>query len=329
VSPGENPAGTPDLKGYIREQAGQLGFDLVGFARAERPDPEASRFGGWLEAGFHGSMKWIERNAARRMDPDAVLPGAKTIVSLATNYYTPHVHEARQGTGKISRYAWGDDYHERMERSLKELLKRIREVDPSVAGKVYVDTGPVLEKAWAQRAGLGWLGKHTAIISREYGSWIFLAEVILTADLAPDAPETDQCGDCTLCIEACPTGAIVEPYLLDARRCISYLTIEQKDDIGDEFSGNLDGWLYGCDVCQDVCPWNDRPVESRVEGFEPREGNVDREISGILEMDRAEFSSQFKKSPVKRTGYAGIRRNARALSGLTGDKHNNGNGNGQ
>lgn len=308
------PAGGTGLKELIRREAVRLGFDLVGFARADRTEPEGPRLSEWLSKRYNASMAWMERTEGKRRDPALVLPGVRTIVSLGVNYYTPHGHSNEPGTGKISRYAWGDDYHHPIAAGLDKLLEKVTSADPSVSGKVYSDTGPVLEKAWAQRAGLGWQGKHTNLISREFGSWLFLGEILLTADIEPDLPETDQCGQCTLCIEACPTQAIVEPYVLDAGRCISYLTIEHRGEIDLSLAEDFEGWLYGCDVCQDVCPWNARPVPSTWEDFLPRPGNVDRDLEGVLAMNASEFSETFRKSPVKRAGHAGLRRNARILT---------------
>ncbi len=241
------------------------------------------------------------------------MEGVRTIVSAGLNYQTPHRHPDAPGRGKISRYAWGDDYHDVLGGRLEALLAGIRREYPSVDGRIYVDTGPVMEKVWAQRAGLGWQGKHTNLISREHGSWLFLGEILLTAEVEPDAPETDHCGNCTLCIEACPTGAITEPYRLDARLCISYVTIEHRGPVPGDVMGRLDGWLYGCDVCQDVCPWNESAVDCGEPAFEPREGNVARNPVTVLEMTEDEFRSAFRKSPIRRARYEGLRRNALAL----------------
>ncbi len=303
------------LKEFIRKRAGELGIDMVGFARVTVPGEEAGRLARWMDDGRHGTMAWMERNQDRRADPTLVLPGVRTIVSAALNYATPHRHSGDPGTGKVSRYAWGDDYHDVLGGRLKALLAAVRERDPSVAGKYYVDTGPVMEKVWAQRAGLGWQGKHTNLISQELGSWIFLGELLLTADIEPDAPETDHCGQCTLCIEACPTGAITEPYLLDARLCISYLTIEQRDPIPADLAARLDGWVYGCDVCQDVCPWNERAVDCADGAFAPREGNVDRDLRALIDISEEDFRTAFRKSPIRRAGRAGMARTARTLLG--------------
>jgi epoxyqueuosine reductase len=302
-----------ELKEAIRVKSRELGIDLIGFAGAESLRPEAGRLRQWLDRGYHGTMGWIGRSEGKRGDPSFVLPGVKTIVSAGINYYTSSQHENRPGSGKISRYAWGDDYHDIVTGRLEELLAFIRGLDPAIRGKVYADTGPVMEKAWAQRAGLGWQGKHTNLISMEFGSWIFLGELLLTAELEPDTPETDHCGNCVLCIEACPTGAINGPYMLDATLCLSYLTIEHSGEFTPAVEGKLDGWLYGCDVCQDVCPWNSAARESVDKAFAPRPGNIQRELEDVLTMGGEEFSAVFKGSPIKRTKLTGLRRNAEAL----------------
>ncbi len=302
-----------DLKDYIRRHSRELGIDMVGFAAVEDRGPEGDRLAQWLSEGCHGTMAWMEKNRERRSDPGLLLDGVRTIVSVGLNYQTPHAHPDTPGTGKVSRYAWGDDYHEVLGRRLDALLAGIRDRFPEVQGKVYVDTGPVMEKAWAQRAGLGWQGKHTNLISREHGSWLFLGEILLTAEIEPDVPETDHCGNCTLCIEACPTGAITGPYLLDARLCISYVTIEHRGPIPDDVTGRLDGWLYGCDVCQDVCPWNERAADCGEPAFEPRKGNVARDLKEVLAMSAEEFRSAFRKSPIRRAKLEGLKRTALSL----------------
>lgn len=305
------------LKGFIRERAASLGFRLVGFAAVDGPAPGAGSLRRWLAEGRHGTMAWLERNAERRTDPTLVLPGAKTVVSVAMSYATPHRHSGAPGSGKISRYAWGDDYHDIVGRRLDALLSAVREFDPSVAGRAYVDTGPVMEKAWAERAGIGWIGKHTNLISREAGSWIFLGELLLTAEIEPDAPETDQCGACVLCIEACPTGAITGPRELDARLCISYATIEHRGPLPEDLRDRLDGWLYGCDVCQEVCPWNGAVAPTAEPGFAPRHGRAEIPLRDAAAMTDGEFRRAFRGSAVRRARPEGFRRNARALLGAS------------
>lgn len=227
------------------------------------------------------------------------------------NYYTPHAHEGRPGTGKISRYSWGDDYHDVVGDRLRDLLAWIREQSPDVEAKIAVDSSPVMDKAWATRAGLGWIGKHSNLITRELGSWVFLGEILLSLELDYDTDIVpDHCGTCTACLDACPTAAIVEPYVVDSTRCISYLTIELRDD---EIPLDTAGWVYGCDICQDVCPWNRFEHPSHEARFGPRPGLVEPELDALASMTQEDFSIQFRKSPIKRTKLAGIVRNARKL----------------
>ena len=295
----------------IKRKARELGFDKVGVARAAPLEEGSARLREWLFRGYHGTMGWMEKDVARRTAPARVLPGAASLVMVAMNYFVDVPHEDAEGKGKISRYAWGSDYHDILLRRLKRLLGFIVELEPEARGKVYVDTGPVMEKSWAVRSGIGWLGKHTNVITREFGSWVFLGEIILSVDLVPDDPAVDQCGTCTLCIEACPTGAIVEPYVLDATRCISYLTIEHRGQVAAELGKKFDGWIYGCDICQDVCPWDlkfARPTS--LGGFAPRQGNSSPDLAEIRAMSPEEFSVKFRESPVKRAHLAGLVRNA-------------------
>ncbi|MFI5252286.1 MAG: tRNA epoxyqueuosine(34) reductase QueG [Bacteroidota bacterium] len=303
-----------NLTDRIKEKAKSLGFQQVGIAKSEKLNEEAEHLQEWLERGYQGTMRWMEKSIEKRIDPSFVVPDAKSVVSVAMNYYSDVAHVQAEGFGKISRYAWGDDYHAILEERLKNLLEFIHEEIPGAKGKVYVDTGPVMDKVWAQRAGIGWIGKHTNVISREYGSWIFLGEIILDAELEYDTPATDHCGSCTLCIEACPTKAIVEPYVVDSNKCISYLTIEHEGSIAPDLSGKFEHWLYGCDICQDVCPWNHKDAtQTDIEEFNPREGNIAPELADIAAITQEEFSRRFTKSPIKRTKVSGLTRNAKIL----------------
>lgn len=299
------------LTEFVKLEARRIGFTKVGVAKAEFLAEDAVRLEQWLNRGFHASMKWMEGNAAKRTHPDAVLPGVESIISVALNYYTGASHADHPEAGKVSRYAWGDDYHGVLDRMLARLLAAIRERRPGAEGKWYVDTGPVMEKAWAERAGIGWRGKHTNVITQDMGSWIFLGEILLNLPMVYDSPALDHCGTCTLCIEACPTAAIAEPYVLDSNRCISYLTIEHRGEIASELGEKFDRWIYGCDICQDVCPWNERFSQaSRLEAFEPRDANLELTLESVSAMSDADFSAQFKGSPVKRTKRGGLARNA-------------------
>ena len=232
----------------------ELGFHKVGIVPAEALAAESRALSGWLTRGFHGGMGWMERDPEKRTDPGLILPGAKSVVALALNYYTPNQHKPDTHYGKISRYAWGDDYHDVVKEKLDRLLQSIRNEEPSANGKVCVDTAPIMDKAWAARAGLGWIGKSSNLITKEHGSWVFLGEIVLDIELDYDTDiETDHCGSCTACLDACPTNAITEPYVVDSRKCISYGTIELRDEsLPEEMAKNLNGWIYGCDICQDV-----------------------------------------------------------------------------
>lgn len=299
----------------IRERALFEGFHKVGIVRAGALTGERERLQQWLSRGLHGEMRWMERAPEQRTDPRLLFAGARSVVVVALNYYTPHAHRGETGTGKISRYAWGDDYHDAVGGRLKSLLAWIKEQWPEAEGKACVDTSPMMDKAWAERAGLGWIGKHTNLITRDYGSWVFIGELLLNLELAPDGERMeDHCGTCTLCIEACPTGAITEPYVVDSNKCISYATIELRaPEIPAEVAANMDGWLYGCDVCQDVCPWNRFEKETDEPRFEPRPGNVAPSLSEILELTPDAYAARFRRSPIKRAKLAGLQRNARAL----------------
>lgn len=299
----------------IREAALAAGFDAVGFARAEELSPEGGRLKDWLTRGFHGEMKWLEREPARRSDPRRLFPDARSVVAVALNYYNPSQHTDDPAMGKISRYAWGDDYHDVVKEKLRMLLARIQALSPGAQGMVCVDTSAVMDKAWAVRAGIGWLGKHSNVISMELGSWIFLGEIILDIDLEYDGRIVpDHCGSCTACIDACPTDAIVEPYVVDSRKCISYATIELRDDeLPSNISDNLNGWLYGCDICQDVCPWNRFQKPTAEPRFAPRESQASLDLEGITRMEHREYAERFRGSAIKRTKLVGLKRNASAL----------------
>ena len=299
-------------KQSIKERALAEGFHKIGIVRAEPLAAEAPRLREWLARGYHGEMSWMARDVEKRLDPRQLFPDARSIVVVALNYYTPHQHQDSASTGKVSRYAWGDDYHNVLKAKLESLLAWIREQEPAAAGKVCVDIQPTLDKAWAVRAGLGWLGKHTNVITQEYGSWVFIGELLLNLDLEPDLPELeDHCGTCTLCIDACPTHAITEPYVVDSNKCISYATIELRTPELPEM--DFGGWLYGCDICQDVCPWNRFQQTTDETGFEPRDGNVNAKLDQILGLAPETYAARFRGSAMKRAKLAGLQRNARAL----------------
>jgi epoxyqueuosine reductase len=303
------------LTAEVKRRARELGFQKVGVVRAEPLDAERARLEEWLALGSHASMQWMARDTARRTDPRELLDGARTVVAVALNYYTPHEHSQADDTGKISRYAWGDDYHDVLGEKLKVLLAFVKELAPGAAGRVCVDAQPTMDKAWGVRAGLGWIGKHTNLITRDYGSWVFLGELLLDLELEYDtAREEDHCGSCTLCLDACPTQAITAPYVLDSNLCISHATIELRDaELPLEVASRLDGWLYGCDVCQDVCPWNRFEQPTAETRFEPRPGNLSPDLAGIAALSHDAYCERFRRSPVKRAKLAGLQRNARAL----------------
>lgn len=305
----------------VRDKAGELGIDKIGVAPAAALDDEGERLSSWLAQGYHGNMQWMSRDPEKRIDPRILMPGAKSLIVAAFNYFTPHEHADREDAGKISRYAWGDDYHAVVKQKLTALRDWITTEVPGAEGKVCVDTSPVMDKAWAVRAGIGWLGKHSNVITQDLGSWVFLGEILLNIELDHETEIIpDHCGTCTACLDACPTNAIVEPYVVDSNKCISYATIELRDEnLPAEIVENLDGWLYGCDICQDVCPWNrfEKPTfESR---FEPRHGETSLSLDFIAAMEHPEYVERFRGSAIKRTKISGLKRNAMALTpGETG-----------
>ncbi|HRI03242.1 MAG TPA: tRNA epoxyqueuosine(34) reductase QueG [Pyrinomonadaceae bacterium] len=299
----------------IKLKASEIGFSKVGIVAAEPLVDEGANLSDWLGRGFHGEMAWMEREPEKRSDPRLIFPEARSIVVVALNYFTPHQHQADENLGKVSRYAWGDDYHDVVREKLTELLTWIRSEDPSADGKICVDTAPIMDKAWAVRAGLGWLGKHSNVITKEIGSWVFIGSLLLNIELDYDTETVeDHCGTCTACLDACPTQAIVKPYVVDSRKCISYATIELRDEtLPVEITENLDGWIYGCDICQDVCPWNrfEQPsVEAR---FEPRNGQTDLSVTEIADMTHDDYVVRFRGSAIKRAKLSGLKRNAKYL----------------
>jgi epoxyqueuosine reductase len=304
-----------ELTRRIKQRASAEGFDKVGIVPAVSLDEPRDRLLTWLNRGYHGTMNWMARDPEQRTDPKKLLPTARSVVVVAKNYYTPDEHRDEPATGKVSRYAWGDDYHDVVGDGLRRLLRWIRDEMPEVEGKVCVDIQPMLDKAWAERAGLGWIGKHTNLITPEYGSWVFIGELLLDLELEYDELIVeDHCGTCTLCIDACPTHAIAEPYVVDSNKCISYATIELRDpEIPAAVAENLEGWLYGCDICQDVCPWNRFAQVTNEPRFEPRAGNVNAALPEVLEMSHETYTDRFRGSAMKRAKLSGLQRNARTI----------------
>jgi len=303
-----------DLKATIRSAARTLGFERVGFAAARDLGPEAG-LEPWLASAHHGTMGWMARNPEVRRDPRRLRPSARTVVSLAANYYHPARHDGGPGTGRISRYAWGGDYHRLLRRRLAALLRSLRDAGVAIEAKLAVDSTPVAEKAWAHSAGVGWVGKHSNVITRDRGSWVFLTELIIDHELEPDPPATDHCGTCTRCIDACPTAAIVAPAVVDSRRCISYLTIELKDAIAPELRAPTGDWIFGCDICQDVCPWNKFSRPSADIRFGPRPGQATPPLAELARLGREEFDRRFQGTNLRRPGWRGFLRNVMVALG--------------
>ncbi len=297
----------------IKNEAKRLGFIFCGISKAEFLEEEAPRLEKWLENNMQGEMRYMENHFDKRLDPRLLVDDAKSVISLGLNYFTPNQQVDPAGP-KISKYAYGADYHQVIKEKLKELLEFINEQIGEVSGRAFVDSAPVLDKAWAKKAGLGWIGKNTNLISKRVGSFFFLAELIVDIDLEYDiAPTADHCGTCTNCIDACPTEAIVGPYIVDGSRCISYLTIELKNEIPEEFKGKMDNWMFGCDVCQDVCPWNKFSVLHQEPAFVPHPDLLNLKKQDWEDITEEVFKKVFKNSAVKRTKFTGLKRNINFL----------------
>jgi epoxyqueuosine reductase len=302
------------LKTCIHEEALRLGFFKVGIA-SSRPLPSIERFRSWLEHGFHGTMSYLERQAPKRENPDLVLTNARTILVLAMNYYAIRAATPDPMIGRISRCAWGDDYHHIVLGRLNQLLDFIKSRAPSANGLCYVDTGPILEKVWGAETSLGWIGKHTNLITRKKGSWFFIGAILLDLEIESDAKEKNYCGKCNRCIQACPTGAIVAPYILDSRLCISYLTIELRGPIPISLRSLIGNRIYGCDDCQEVCPWNRFATAKSEIGFEPRRENLSPDLNELIQITPRDFKERFSNSPVARATRNGFVRNVAVALG--------------
>ncbi len=305
----------PTFANRIKQKAAEIGFQKAGIVSAEPLKAEGDNLLKWLENGFHGEMAWLAREPEKRSDPRLLFPNAKSVVVVVLNYHTGHKHVEDPEKGKLSRYAWGDDYHDVVREKLHLLLAWVKSENPGADGKICVDTAPMMDKAWAVRAGLGWLGKHSNMITTDLGSWVFIGEIILNLELDYETETVDDhCGTCTACIDACPTGAIVEPYIVDSRKCISYATIELRDDtLPADVSENLEGWFYGCDICQDVCPWNRFEKPSGEKRFEPRNGETSIELDAVLSLTPETYAERFRRTAIKRAKLPGLKRNAAAL----------------
>lgn len=297
----------------VLDLAGELEFDLVGFSKAEKLDEEVVHLKKWLGKNYQASMKYMERNIDKREDVSNILRDAKSVISLGMNYYKDEEFPDEKESGKISRYAWGRDYHYVIWEKLDQFVAGLKKMDFEFEAKTYVDTGPVMDKAWAIRSGIGWLGKHTNVINREIGSWFFIANIINNYEFDYNEPIADYCGSCTACLEACPTNAIVDEYIVDSNKCISFLTIENKEEtIPDGFSGKFDDWIFGCDICQDVCPWNKKSSKpSSIKYFEPKYKTIN--IDEIFSMSNRSFKEIFSDSPISRAKLKGILRNGSFL----------------
>ncbi len=293
----------------IKDKARELGFDFCGIAKAGFLEDEAPRLDSWLSKNYHGEMAWMANHFDKRLDPTKLVPGAKSVISVMLNYYPSKRLPESKEDYKISKYAYGKDYHYVLKDKLKELFLFIQSEIGEVDGRIFVDSAPVMDKAWAQKSGLGWIGKHSNLLNREMGSFFFLGEIICDLELTPDGPIKDYCGTCTACIDACPTDAITEPYVVDGSKCISYYTIELKEAIPEEAKGKMENWIFGCDICQDVCPWNRFSKPNKVKDFD-----LHPELNEFTNKDWEEiteevFKEVFRKSPLKRTKIEGLKRN--------------------
>jgi epoxyqueuosine reductase len=292
----------------------ELGFNYVGISKATELTEEARQLEKWLNQGRHGAMSYMANHFDKRIDPRILVPGAKSVISLMLNYYSDQV-QTDVNAPKLSMYAYGEDYHLVIKRKLKQFVHRIQEEIGEVDGRVFVDSAPVLDKAWAKRGGLGWVGKNSNIINKESGSFFFIAELIVDLELEEDGLVKDYCGSCTRCIDACPTDAIIEPYIVDGSKCISYLTIELKTEIETSWKAKLDDWMFGCDICQSVCPWNRFSKQHSEPTFKPHEDLLSMKKEEWLELTEEVFQSLFKKSAVKRTGYKRLKQTIALVKG--------------
>ncbi|SIO06770.1 tRNA epoxyqueuosine(34) reductase QueG [Algoriphagus halophilus] len=298
----------------IKSIANRLGFDFCGIAKAGFLEEEAPRLEEWLSRNYQGEMGYLANHFDKRLDPTKLVEGAKTVVSLVYNYYPETSLPESPESIKLAKYAYGEDYHFVIKDKLKDFLEILRNEIGEIEGRAFVDSAPVMERQWAQKAGLGWIGKNSLLLNKKQGSFFFLAELIIDLEVTPDTPLTkDYCGTCTACIDACPTDAIVQPSVVDGSRCISYLTIELKDAIPNEFKGKMDNWAFGCDICQDVCPWNRFSKPHQESKFKPHPDLEGFTNQDWLELTDETFRKVFKKSAVKRTKFAGLKRNVEFL----------------
>ncbi|MCL2925735.1 MAG: tRNA epoxyqueuosine(34) reductase QueG [Trichodesmium sp. MAG_R04] len=296
----------------IKQKALEIGFHKVGIASANESGLEINRLQRWLNQGYQADLEWM--SSPKRQNLKAVMPEVQSVICVALNYYTPHQHSNSSEIGKISRYGWGRDYHKVMHKKLKFLANWLQEQDKNILTRYYADTGPIMEKPLAEQAGLGWIAKNGNLITREYGSWVFLGEVLTNLELTRDSPHTEHCGSCTRCLEACPTNAIVESFVIDANLCIAYHTIENRNpELPPHIKSNLKGWVAGCDICQDVCPWNQRfAQETNIDEFQPYPDNLAPQLTKLVEISEEDWNRQFRASALRRIKPEMLQRNARA-----------------
>jgi len=296
----------------IKKEAIRLGFKDCGISPAGRLDDDAIHLGDWLDKGFQGDMACMNNYFGKRTDPRELLPGAESVISVILNYF-PTGEAIDPGIPKISKYAWGRDYHKVMKKKMKSLMEFMSATMGPVKGTCFVDSAPVLDKAWAAKSGLGWIGKNSILISRKFGSFVFIGELIVDMNLAYDLPVEDHCGDCTRCIDACPTEAIVADKIVDSRKCISYQTVENKKEIEEEMKGKMGNWIFGCDICQDVCPWNQKHMPHQEPEFNPHPDLLTLTRKEWFEMDEERFNILFSGTPVMRAKYSGLKRNLKFI----------------
>lgn len=293
----------------IKAKAKELGFDFCGISKADFLEEQAPRLEDWLNRNYHGEMAWMANHFDKRLDPTKLVPGAKSVISVMLNYFPSKRLPEGWEDYKISKYAYGTDYHFVIKDKLKQLFAFIHKEIGAVEGRIFTDSAPVMDKVWAEKSGLGWIGKHSNLLNRQSGSFFFLGEIICDLELEPDGPVKDYCGTCTACLDACPTDAITEPYVVDGSKCISYYTIELKDAIPEEAKGKMENWIFGCDICQDVCPWNRFSKAHRIEEFELKDGLDEMSKKDWEEITEEVFKELFQTSPIKRTKLQGLKRN--------------------
>lgn len=299
----------------IKAQAQAIGFHKVGIARVEtnqNHQEAVNHLRHWLALGYHADLAWMAN--PKREDVHSLMPEARSMICVALNYYTPHQHSDAPEDGKISRYGWGRDYHKVMGQKLKALSHWLQQQDSEIMARYYVDTAPIQDKVWAQQAGIGWIAKNGNVITKDYGSWVFLGEILTNLTLEPDRPHTQHCGTCTRCLDACPTNAIANPFVVDANRCLAYHTIENRaDELPPQIASNLSGWVAGCDICQDVCPWNQRfAQETNIADFQPYPQNIQPKLKYLAQIEETDWDRDFRASALRRIKPKMLRRNARA-----------------